>query len=187
MSKLLIPRAEIWAAHCTGQNSGIKTDGAFLPRNLQSGFLLESIIGNSAFLELQTLVRRGTSPVYSAPRAAAPRCWHNRLASHKSRTGDPCGSSKPRSEGEPVPFTLHWELPRRGASETAEPATRVALWPVELLHWESSPPWATNICLKVWHPLIVWAFAGSCNPEMLAIGHLGSFYVLSSPLSYPIN
>ena len=110
-----------------GQNSGIKTDGAFLPRILLSGFLLVSVIGNSAFLGLQTSVRRGTSPVYSAPRAAALRCRHNRCASHKSRAGDPSGSSKPRSEGEPVPFTLHQELPHRGASETAAPATRVML------------------------------------------------------------
>ena len=73
------------------------------------------------------MVRRGTSPVYSAPRAATPRCWHNCCPSHKSRAGDPCGSSKPRSEGEPVPFTLHQELPRQGAGETTAPATRVAL------------------------------------------------------------
>ncbi|KAK2099628.1 Rho guanine nucleotide exchange factor 12, partial [Saguinus oedipus] len=39
----------------------------------------------------------------------------------------PSWSSKSRSEGEPVPFTLHQELPRRGAGKTAAPATRVAL------------------------------------------------------------
>ncbi|KAK2103078.1 Golgin sub A member 2 [Saguinus oedipus] len=39
----------------------------------------------------------------------------------------PSQSSKPRSEGEPVPFTLHQELPCRGAGKTAAPATRVAL------------------------------------------------------------
>ncbi|XP_054100893.1 transmembrane protein 17 isoform X2 [Callithrix jacchus] len=39
----------------------------------------------------------------------------------------PSRSSKPRSEGEPVPFTLHLELPCRGAGTTAAPATRVAV------------------------------------------------------------
>ena len=69
-----------------GQNSGIKTDGAFLPRILLSGFLLVSVLGDSAFPGLQTSVRRGISLVHSAPRAA-----------------------------------------RRGAGETAAPATRVTL------------------------------------------------------------
>ena len=49
-----------------GQNSGVKTGGAFLPRILLSGFLLVSVIGDSAFPGLQTSVRRGTSLVYSA-------------------------------------------------------------------------------------------------------------------------
>ncbi|XP_078225642.1 coiled-coil domain-containing protein 171 isoform X11 [Callithrix jacchus] len=42
---------------------------------------------------LQTLVGRGASPVYSALRAAAPRCWRNHCAGHKSRAVDPCDSS----------------------------------------------------------------------------------------------
>ena len=110
-----------------GWNSGVKTDGAFLPRILLSGFLLVSVIGYSAFPGLQTSVRRGTSLVYSAPRAAALRCRHSCCAGLRSHAGDPCGSSKPRSEGEPALFTLLRELPRRGASEAAAPATRVAL------------------------------------------------------------
>ena len=69
-----------------GQSSGIKTDGAFLPRILLSGFLLVSVVGDSAFPGLQTSVRR-----------------------------------------EPVLFTLHRALPRRGAGGTAAPTTRVAL------------------------------------------------------------
>ena len=103
-----------------GQSSGIKTDGAFLPRILLSGFLLVSIVGDSAFPGLQTSVRKGTGPVYSAPsaavtttargsgvvlgaragspnlfapRAATQRCRQNRCASHESCTGDPCVSS----------------------------------------------------------------------------------------------
>ena len=110
-----------------GQNGGVKTDGAFLPGILLSGFLLVSVMGNSAFPGLQTLVRRGTSLVYSAPRAAMLRCCHSCCASLRSCAGDPCGSSKPRSEGEPALFTLLQELPRRGAGETAAPATRVTL------------------------------------------------------------
>ena len=106
-----------------GQSSGVKTDGAFLPRILLSGFLLVSVIGASAFLGLQTLVRRGTSLVYSAPRAAAPKCRHSRCAGHRSPAGGPCRSSKPRSEGEPALFTLLRKLPRQGASEAAAPAT----------------------------------------------------------------
>ena len=109
-----------------GQNSGVKTDGAFLPRILLSGFLLVSVIGDSAFPGLQTSVRRGTSLVYSELTAAAPRCRHSRCAGLRSRAGDPCGSSKPRSEGEPALFTLLRELPRGGAGKTAAPSTRVA-------------------------------------------------------------
>ena len=45
-----------------GQSSGVKTDGAFLPRILLSGFLLVSVVGDSAFPGLQTSVRRGTGP-----------------------------------------------------------------------------------------------------------------------------
>ena len=110
-----------------GQSSGVKTDGAFLPRILLSGFLLVSVTGDSAFPGLQTSVRRGTSLVYSAPRAAALRCHHSCCAGLRSRAGDPCGSSKPQSEGEPALFTLLRELPRLGAGETAVLATRVAL------------------------------------------------------------
>ena len=58
-----------------GQSSGVKTDGAFLPRILLSGFLLVSVVGDSAFPGLQTSVRRGTGPVYSAPSAAAELLW----------------------------------------------------------------------------------------------------------------
>ncbi|KAK2095605.1 hypothetical protein P7K49_027021 [Saguinus oedipus] len=39
----------------------------------------------------------------------------------------PSWSSRLRSEGEPVPFTLHQELLRQGAGKTAVPATRVTL------------------------------------------------------------
>ena len=109
-----------------GQNGGVKTDGAFLPRILLSGFLLVSVMGDSAFPGLQMSVRRGTSLVYSAQRAAVPRCRHSRCAGLRSRAGDPCGSSKPQSEGEPALFTLLRELPRQGAGEIAAPATRVA-------------------------------------------------------------
>ncbi|KAK2081971.1 hypothetical protein P7K49_039318, partial [Saguinus oedipus] len=40
------------------------TDGALLPGNLRSGFLLESATRGSAFPELQTPVSRGTSPAH---------------------------------------------------------------------------------------------------------------------------
>ena len=110
-----------------GQNTSVKTDGAFLPRILLSGFLLVSVMGDSAFPGLQTLVRRGTSLLYFAPRAAVLRCRHSRCSSLRSRAGDPCGSSKPRSEGEPALFTVLRELPHRGAGETAALATRIAL------------------------------------------------------------
>ncbi|KAK2081182.1 hypothetical protein P7K49_039576, partial [Saguinus oedipus] len=75
--------------NCAGQNSSNKIDGALLPGNLRSGFLLESATSGSAFLELQTPVSRGTSPVYCARRAATPRQWQNRCAGHKSHAGDP--------------------------------------------------------------------------------------------------
>ena len=51
-----------------GQIGDVKTDGAFLLRSLLSGFLLVSLMGDSAFPRLQTSVRRGTSRVYSTPR-----------------------------------------------------------------------------------------------------------------------
>ncbi|KAK2107932.1 hypothetical protein P7K49_013097 [Saguinus oedipus] len=73
MSNLLIPSAGIRATHCTSQNSSNKTDGALLPGNLRSGFLLESAISGSAFMELQTPVSSGTSPAHCAQRAATPR------------------------------------------------------------------------------------------------------------------
>ena len=63
-----------------GQSSGVITDGAFLPGILLSGFLFVSLVGDSAFPGLQTSVRRGTGPVYSAPSAATPRCCHSRCA-----------------------------------------------------------------------------------------------------------
>ena len=110
-----------------GQSSGVKADGAFLPRILLSGFLLVSVVGDSAFPGLQTSVRRGTSPVYFAPRAAALRCHHSHCAGLRSRAGDPCGSSKPWSESELALFTLLQELPCQGAGEAAALATRVAL------------------------------------------------------------
>uniref|UniRef100_A0A8I3VW79 Heparanase n=1 Tax=Callithrix jacchus TaxID=9483 RepID=A0A8I3VW79_CALJA len=84
-------------------------------------------MGDSAFPRLQTSVRRGTSLVYSAPRAASLRHRQSRCTSLRSRAGDPCGSSKPRLEGEPALFTLLRELPHRDAGDTAAPATRVAL------------------------------------------------------------
>ena len=93
-----------------GQNGGVKTDGAFLPRILLSGFLLVSIMGDSVFPGLQTSVKRGTSLVYSVPRAAAPRCRISRCAGLRSCAGDLCGSSKPQSKGEPALFTLLREL-----------------------------------------------------------------------------
>ena len=110
-----------------GQRGDVKTDGAFLPRILLSGFLLVSKIGDSAFPGLQTSVRRRTSLVYSAPRAAMPRCHHSRCAGLRSRAVGPCGSSKPWSEGKPALFALLRELPRRCAGETTAPATRVML------------------------------------------------------------
>ncbi|KAK2107581.1 hypothetical protein P7K49_012746 [Saguinus oedipus] len=55
----------------------------------------------------------------------------------------PSWSSKHRTEGEPVPFTLHQALPHRGAGKTAVPATESRWRPVGLLHCESSgPAWA---------------------------------------------
>ncbi|XP_078202100.1 uncharacterized protein LOC144576456 [Callithrix jacchus] len=75
----------------------------------------------------QTSVRRGAGRIYSALRAAPPRCQRSCCAGHKSHAGGPCGSSKPRSEGEPALFTLLQELPRQDAGETAAPAARVAL------------------------------------------------------------
>ncbi|KAK2081486.1 hypothetical protein P7K49_039680, partial [Saguinus oedipus] len=65
-----------------------KTDGALLPGNLQSGFLLESATSGSAFPELQTPVSRRTSPANCERRAAAPRRRQNRCAGHRSHAGD---------------------------------------------------------------------------------------------------
>ncbi|KAL0593049.1 Elongation factor 1-alpha, somatic form [Plecturocebus cupreus] len=47
----------------------------------------------SDFPELQTSSKRRLSPVYSAPRAAEPRCRQKSRASRKGRTGDLWGSS----------------------------------------------------------------------------------------------
>ena len=127
-----------------GQNSGVKTDGAFLPRILLFGFLLVSVMGDSAFPGLQTSVRRGTSLVYSAPRAAALRCCDSRSAGLRSHAGDPCGSSKPRSEGEPALLTLLRELPHQGACETAAPATRV----IFLLDMPDKFPFNVRLCVS---------------------------------------
>ena len=101
-----------------GQSSGVKTDGAFLPRILLSGFLLVSVVGDSAFPGLQTSVRRGTGPVYSAPSAAALRCRRSRC------TGS--GVVLGALVGPPNLFTLLRELLHRGAGGTAAPTTRVA-------------------------------------------------------------
>ena len=105
-----------------GQNSGIKTDGAFLPRILLSGFLLVSVVGDSAFLGLQTSVRRGASPVYSAPLRRA-------LLRRGAITAPAPGSGVVLGAlvGPPNRFTLLLELPPRGAGGTAAPATKVAL------------------------------------------------------------
>ena len=88
----------------------------------------------------------------------------------------PSRGSKPQSEGEPVLFTLCRALPRRGAGGTAAPTTRVLLAtlvfpPLGDLLLRERP----DFCLKVWRPLVLRAFPESCNPGMLAIGHLGSF------------
>ena len=102
-----------------GQSSGVKTDGAFLPRILLSDFLLVSIVGDSAFPGLQTSVRRGTCPVYSA--LSLPR--RGGIAATVPGSGVLLGTRA----GAPNLFTLLRELPRRGAGGTAAPATRVAL------------------------------------------------------------
>ncbi|KAL0598912.1 hypothetical protein AAY473_031418 [Plecturocebus cupreus] len=47
----------------------------------------------SALPELQTSSKSRPSPVYSAPRAARPRCRQNSRASRKGCTGDLWGSS----------------------------------------------------------------------------------------------
>ncbi|KAL0619633.1 hypothetical protein AAY473_012315 [Plecturocebus cupreus] len=47
----------------------------------------------SDFLERQTSSKRRLSPVYSAPRAAEPRCRQKSRASRKGRAGDLWGSS----------------------------------------------------------------------------------------------
>ncbi|KAK2101149.1 G-protein coupled receptor 83 [Saguinus oedipus] len=49
------------------------------------------------------------------------------LQTNQSTPYPPDRSSKCRSEGEPVPFTLHQELPRRGAGKTTALATRITL------------------------------------------------------------
>ena len=54
-----------------GQNSGVKTDGAFLPRILLSGFLLVSVVGDSASPGLQTWSEG--EPVPFTLRRALPR------------------------------------------------------------------------------------------------------------------
>ena len=95
-----------------GQNGSVKTDGAFLPRILLSGFLLVSVMGESAFPGLQTSVRRRTSLVYSVPRAATLRCRHSHCTGLRSRAGDLCGSSKPRLGGELSLFALRAAVPR---------------------------------------------------------------------------
>ena len=101
-----------------GQSSGVKTDSAFLPRILLSGFLLVSVVGDSAFPGLQTSVRRGTGLVLCAEscRAEVP--------------------SQPLRWSQESCWGPVWVLQasvRRGASpvcsapRAAVPATRVAL------------------------------------------------------------
>ena len=113
-----------------GQRSGVKTDGAFLPRILLSGFLLVSVVGDSAFPGLQTSVRRETGPVYSAPSAPVPRCRHSGCAQLWCRAGGPvqvlqtcllCSEScraelpaeplhRPRESRWPPMCFLHWGI-----------------------------------------------------------------------------
>ena len=153
-----------------GQSSGVKTDGAFLPRILLSGFLLVSVVGDSAFLGLQTLVRRGTGPFYSAPSAAALRCHHSRCAGLWCCAGGPCRSS------EPVYSAPRAAAPRCRQNRCAGHKSHAG-HPCVSSTGGSPAPWATRICLKVWRPLVLRAFPESCNPGMLAIGHLGSFSI----------
>ena len=40
--------------------------------------------------------------------------------------------------------------------------------------WESPGLWAIKTHLEMQHPLTLYAFTGSCNPELLLIGHLES-------------
>ena len=102
-----------------GQNSGVKTDGAFLPRILLSGFLLVSEIGDSASRgskpqsegEPVSFTLRRELPCRGAVTAAAPG------------SGVVLGARA----GPPNLFTLLQELLRRGAGGTAAPATKVAL------------------------------------------------------------
>ena len=109
---------DIQVVSSQGQSSGVKTDGVFLPRILLSGFLLVSVVGDSAFPGLQTSVRRETGPVYSVP-SAPRRGAVTAAAGLWCPAGDPAGP--------PNLFTLLRELPRQGAGGTAAPATRVAL------------------------------------------------------------
>ena len=102
-----------------GQSSGVKTDGAFLPRILLSGFLLVSVVGDSAFPGLQTSVRRGTGP-FTLRRALLRR---GAIIAAAPSSGVLLGTRA----GPPNLFTLLRELPRRGAGGTAAPATRVVL------------------------------------------------------------
>ena len=151
-----------------GQSSGVKTDGAFLPRILLSGFLLVSVVGDSAFPGLQTSVRRGTRPVYSVPSAAVPRCRHSRCAGLWYCAGGPCRSSKC------VYSARRAAAPRCGWNRCAGHESHTGHLCVSSTGGSSALS-ATRICLKVWRPLVLRAFPESCNPWMLAIGHVGSF------------
>ncbi|KAK2118286.1 hypothetical protein P7K49_005173 [Saguinus oedipus] len=70
-------------------------------------------------------------------------------------------SSERRSEGEPVPFILHQELPCRGADKTAAPATRV------VLATRRAPPlgifWFAGIVLPFFQCLIRMAWPHFCS------------------------
>ena len=102
-----------------GQSSGVKTEGAFLPRILLSGFLLVSVVGDSAFLGLQTGQKGNRSCLLCAERSCAEVPSQRLCPALVSCWG-------PRA-GPPNLFTLLRELPRRVAGGTAAPATRVAL------------------------------------------------------------
>ena len=158
-----------------GQNGSVKTDGAFLPRVLLSGFLLVSIMGYSAFPGLQTSVRRGTSLLYSAPTAAALRCRHSRCAGLRSVLGTRVGPPNLGQKGS-WPCLLcsescHAEVPAKPLHRPQESLWRPRVVPPLGIFCSMSDQ---NLS-EVWHPLVLCALTESCNPELLSISHLGSF------------
>ncbi|KAK2097674.1 hypothetical protein P7K49_023125 [Saguinus oedipus] len=120
---------------------GVKTDGAFLPGNLQSDFLLKSTIGDSAFPELQTSVRRGTSTVYSAP-GELPRQGAGKTAALATRVALATRAAPPNlgQKGNQSRLlcskSCRAEVPAKPLHRPQESRWR----PVQLLHWESSAP-----------------------------------------------